>query len=155
METSSYLHKSGSVPELLRASLNQFGDFAAMAEAFGVKEATVSRWFRAGARAPGRDIREEMQNYLPGQERTVIVSGNMADSGRERRLEITLNREDNIEYSRMLAEGKEQAARVFLIAAEHGAWAGVPALAGAEWYPEDVDFYDQPDYEYDEEYSIE
>lgn len=155
METSSYLHKSGSVPELLRASLNQFGGFAEMAEAFGVKEATVGRWFREGGRAPGKDIREEMQNYLPGQERTVIVSGNTADSGRERRLEITLNREDNITYSRLVAEGKEQAAKVFLIAAEHGAWAGVPSLVGAEWYPEDEDLYDLPDYDYDDEYVIE
>ena len=153
METSSYLHKTGSVRDALLGTLEYFGTTGAIAEAFGVQASTVDRWFRAG-RAPGADIREEMQNYVPGQQRTVTVTGHMADSGRERSLEITLNRADNITYTQLLAEGKDKAAEVFLIAAQHGEWDGVPSLIGADWYPEDEDYYDD-DYDYDTEYVLE
>lgn len=159
MEVTSYLHRSGSPAQLLLGALNQFGGFAEMAQQFGVQQSTVERWFRGGGRIPGADIRAEMQNYLPGQQRTFIITGTNAEARevhpvRDRRLEITMNREDNIQYQRMLAEGKPEAARVFLLAAEHGQWDGVPALAGAEWYPEDEDYYDDDDYEYDTDYIL-
>ena len=160
METQSRLTRtSGSLPDLLRATLNQFGTREAIAEHFGVKEATVARWFRAGG-APGKDTRAAMQTYLTYQQTEVFVSGNRADrSGPGRHYEtiIVLDREDGILYAELIAAGKENTARVFLLAAQHENWDGVPALAGASW-EEDFD-YDEEDYpdwpDADDDYILE
>jgi hypothetical protein len=143
MEIESHLTRQASSPaSLLRAALNQFGSYQEIASHFNRNITTVYHW---KDRLPGKDIRQELQNYLPGQERVVHLTGEMRDSGRARDITITLNREDNIIYSGLLAANKTSAAEVFLLAAEHGEWSGAPALAGTEWNDEWWEFMEDYD----------
>jgi hypothetical protein len=147
MEVESHLTRQASSPaSLLRAALNQFGSYQEIASHFNRNITTVYHW---KDRLPGKDIRERLLDYLPGQERVVHLSGEMKDSGRARDITITLDTQDNITYRRLLAEGKPDAAQVFLLAAEHGEWSGAPGLAGTEWNEEDEDLYDSGDYDYE------
>lgn len=90
-------------------------------------------------------IADRMQSWLPGQQRLVTVHGVQDDGsrdGRQRTLHITLDGEDNRKYERLLADGKQNSAKVFLLAAQHGTWGGVPGMAGHAWDDDLLDLAD-------------